>query len=162
MPTAYLALSAIHVQLGCALLAGPQYANRITELLERANDGQVRIKATNERVCYRCCCCCCCCCWVFCTSHGYLSRAEVGALRILHSKHANVCLCCYATLPQVVATDPAEVLEDITVPKRESDISAWVNVIYGCNEKCSYCVVPYTRCVRAAVRTLCAGVCLCV
>eukprot|EP00983_Pelagomonas_calceolata_P129016 1161568-Pelagomonas_calceolata.AAC.11 len=46
---------------------------------------------------------------------------------------------------QVVATDPAEVLEDITVPKRESDISAWVNVIYGCNEKCSYCVVPYTR-----------------
>ena len=53
------------------------------------------------------------------------------------------------THTQVVATDPAEVLEDITVPKRESDISAWVNVIYGCNEKCSYCVVPYTRCVRA-------------
>jgi len=50
---------------------------------------------------------------------------------------------------QVVATDPAEVLEDITVPKRESNITAWVNVIYGCNEKCSYCVVPYTRCVRA-------------
>jgi len=48
---------------------------------------------------------------------------------------------------QVVATDPAEVLEDITVPKRESNISAWVNVIYGCNEKCSYCVVPYTRCI---------------
>ncbi|KAF5839417.1 hypothetical protein DUNSADRAFT_819 [Dunaliella salina] len=64
---------------------GPQYANRITELLDRADDGQL------------------------------------------------------------VATDPAEVLEDITVPKRESDISAWVNVIYGCNEKCSYCVVPYTR-----------------
>ena len=46
-----------------------------------------------------------------------------------------------------MATDPAEILEDITVPKRDSDISAWVNVIYGCNEKCSYCVVPYTRCV---------------
>jgi hypothetical protein len=46
---------------------------------------------------------------------------------------------------QVLATDPVEVLEDITVPKRESDITAWVNVIYGCNEKCTYCVVPFTR-----------------
>ncbi len=35
--------------------------------------------------------------------------------------------------------------EDITTPRRESNITAWVNVIYGCNEKCTYCVVPYTR-----------------
>jgi tRNA-2-methylthio-N6-dimethylallyladenosine synthase len=24
-------------------------------------------------------------------------------------------------------------------------VTAWVNVIYGCNERCSYCVVPNTR-----------------
>jgi len=46
---------------------------------------------------------------------------------------------------QVVATEQVPVEEDITVPRRGSDITAWVNVIYGCNEKCSYCVVPYTR-----------------
>lgn len=46
---------------------------------------------------------------------------------------------------QVVATEQVPVEEDITTPRRDSDITAWVNVIYGCNEKCTYCVVPYTR-----------------
>jgi tRNA A37 methylthiotransferase MiaB len=38
-----------------------------------------------------------------------------------------------------------QISEDITVPRRDSNLTAWVNVIYGCNEKCTYCVVPYTR-----------------
>jgi len=46
---------------------------------------------------------------------------------------------------QVVAVDAAYQTEDSTVAKRKSDISAWVNVIYGCNERCTYCVVPNTR-----------------
>jgi len=46
---------------------------------------------------------------------------------------------------QIVATDPIYIYEDITKPRRESKISAWVNIIYGCNERCSYCVVPSTR-----------------
>ncbi|MGK7946905.1 MAG: tRNA (N6-isopentenyl adenosine(37)-C2)-methylthiotransferase MiaB [Microcystaceae cyanobacterium] len=46
---------------------------------------------------------------------------------------------------QVVATEPIHIIEDITKPRRESDISAWVNVIYGCNERCTYCVVPNVR-----------------
>lgn len=45
----------------------------------------------------------------------------------------------------MVATEQVAVEEDITAPRRDSNITAWVNVIYGCNEKCSYCVVPYTR-----------------
>ena len=29
--------------------------------------------------------------------------------------------------------------------KRESDIKAWVNIQYGCDKFCTYCIVPYTR-----------------
>jgi tRNA-2-methylthio-N6-dimethylallyladenosine synthase len=46
---------------------------------------------------------------------------------------------------QVVATEAAHIMEDITQPRRDSTVTAWVNVIYGCNERCSYCVVPNVR-----------------
>ncbi len=46
---------------------------------------------------------------------------------------------------QVVATEPIQIVEDITKPRRDSSVSAWVNVIYGCNERCTYCVVPSVR-----------------
>lgn len=46
---------------------------------------------------------------------------------------------------QVVATEPIHIVEDITKPRRDSQVSAWVNVIYGCNERCTYCVVPNVR-----------------
>lgn len=46
---------------------------------------------------------------------------------------------------QVVATEPIQIVEDITKPRRDSTVTAWVNVIYGCNERCTYCVVPNVR-----------------
>jgi tRNA-2-methylthio-N6-dimethylallyladenosine synthase len=46
---------------------------------------------------------------------------------------------------QVVATDSINIVEDITKPRRDSAVTAWVNVIYGCNERCTYCVVPNVR-----------------
>jgi tRNA-2-methylthio-N6-dimethylallyladenosine synthase len=46
---------------------------------------------------------------------------------------------------QVVATEPVHIMEDITKPRRDSEVTAWVNVIYGCNERCTYCVVPGVR-----------------
>jgi tRNA-2-methylthio-N6-dimethylallyladenosine synthase len=64
---------------------------------------------------------------------------------------------------QVVATEPVHIMEDITKPRRDSAVTAWVNVIYGCNERCTYCVVPGVRgveqsrtpeAIRAEVETL--------
>ena len=46
---------------------------------------------------------------------------------------------------QVVATEAVHIMEDITRPRRDSQVTAWVNVIYGCNERCTYCVVPNVR-----------------
>lgn len=37
-----------------------------------------------------------------------------------------------------------DVIEDIP-EKRESNISAWVDIILGCDKFCTYCIVPYTR-----------------
>lgn len=46
---------------------------------------------------------------------------------------------------QVVATEASHIMEDYTKPKRSSKVTAWINVIYGCNERCTYCIVPTTR-----------------
>ncbi len=46
---------------------------------------------------------------------------------------------------QVVATEETYIPEDIAKPRRDSKVTAWVNVIYGCNERCTYCVVPNVR-----------------
>ena len=46
---------------------------------------------------------------------------------------------------QVLATEEKYISEDITNARRESSICGWVNIIYGCNERCSYCVVPSVR-----------------
>jgi tRNA-2-methylthio-N6-dimethylallyladenosine synthase len=46
---------------------------------------------------------------------------------------------------QVVATEAIDIMEDITKPRRDSQVTGWVNIIYGCNERCTYCVVPNVR-----------------
>jgi tRNA-2-methylthio-N6-dimethylallyladenosine synthase len=61
----------------------------------------------------------------------------------------------YRRLPELIAKvnargvvdvrlDPSETYGGVS-PVRESPFSAWIAVTRGCNNFCSYCVVPYTR-----------------
>ena len=43
-----------------------------------------------------------------------------------------------------IVENAGEIVESIT-PYRTSYPNAWVNITYGCNNFCSYCIVPYVR-----------------
>lgn len=43
-----------------------------------------------------------------------------------------------------VQSKAGDVIENLPV-RRDNNIKAWVNTMYGCDKFCTYCIVPYTR-----------------
>ena len=58
----------------------------------------------------------------------------------------NLLYQCLTTGERIVAVESkaGEVVEELPV-RRNNNYKAFVNIIYGCDKFCTYCIVPYTR-----------------
>lgn len=48
-------------------------------------------------------------------------------------------------VPRATSHELLDKYDNWTNPKRQSKYQAWISIMYGCDNFCSYCIVPYTR-----------------
>ena len=70
---------------------------------------------------------------IICGTHNY--HKIPAYLQEYYDKHEVV---------REVFSIEGHVIENLPV-KRDSEYTAWVNIQYGCDKFCTYCIVPYTR-----------------
>ena len=89
---------------------------------------------------------------------GCMAQEEVVVSEILEKyRHVNFVLGTHNLydLPRLISENTkktnvcvysieGDVIENLPV-KRVNDFKAYVNIIYGCDKFCTYCIVPYTR-----------------
>lgn len=46
---------------------------------------------------------------------------------------------------RIIDVEETDDIDEIQDAIRKNQTSAYINIIYGCNNFCSYCIVPYTR-----------------
>ena len=63
------------------------------------------------------------------------------------SKFEEYILRCKKTKKRVISIEDTEDIRcrDEMEKVRTSGVNAWVNIMYGCNNFCTYCIVPYVR-----------------
>ncbi|MFI3228724.1 MAG: tRNA (N6-isopentenyl adenosine(37)-C2)-methylthiotransferase MiaB [Bacillota bacterium] len=64
---------------------------------------------------------------------------EENIIKVLNSKQKKRLKVCDTFMPKMPEVNEA------VLPYRTSGCNAWVNIVYGCNNFCTYCIVPYVR-----------------
>ncbi len=69
----------------------------------------------------------------------------VAGTNMLHRLPEILCDVMVSSRRRYYVDDEAHVIVEDIPTERASDIKSWISIMYGCNNFCTYCVVPYVR-----------------
>ncbi|MBO4343554.1 MAG: radical SAM protein, partial [Clostridia bacterium] len=77
--------------------------------------------------------------------HNYPYVNFIAGTNMLHRLPEILCDVLETNRRRYYVDDSVYPLVEGIPVKRMSDIKAWISIMYGCNNFCTYCVVPYVR-----------------